>query len=111
LGRPPPAQVKKKNMTLTIELTPDQEARLKAEASAAGIAPESVLQGLVEALPDADAEKPKTGAEAVAYWERERLFNPEYGDPNLDSPEMARAIREGRYPPRNEADKSEGKAA
>ena len=96
-------------MTLTIELTQELEARLRAEAVAKGIDPESVLRGLVETLPA--AEKPKTGAEAVSYWEREGLFNPDYGDPNLDSPEMARAIREGRYPPRNEVDKGEGKAA
>ena len=98
-------------MTLTIELTPEQEAKLQAAAEANGTDPERMLQDLVETLPE--IEKPKTGAEAIAYWEREGLFNPNYGDPNLDSPEMARAIREGRYPPRDEeqSDKDQGRAA
>jgi hypothetical protein len=97
-------------MILTIELTPEQEARLQAEADARGIDPETVLQELVKTLPE--IEKPKTGAEAVDYWEREGLFDPDYGDPILDSPEMARAIREGRYPPQaDEADSGQGKAA
>jgi hypothetical protein len=99
-------------MTLTIELTPDQEARLQAETIARGSDPESVLQDFVEALPAADAEKPKTGAEVIARMEAEGLFNPDYGDPALDGPEMARAIREGRWPPRKEEPADEtGKAA
>ena len=88
-------------MTLTIDLPPEQEARLQAEADARGSDPKSVLQDLVEALP-ADAEKPKTGAELIARMKREGLFNPNYGDPAFDGPQMAREIREGRWPPRKE---------
>ena len=99
-------------MTLTIELTPEQEARLQAAATANGTDPESVLRDFVETLPH-DGEKPKTGAEAIAYWEREGLGNPNYGDPSLDSPDLARAIRERQYPPQTdeETDAGRGRAA
>ena len=43
-------------MTLKIELTRDQEARLQAEADTRGMDPQSVLQHFVETLPSTDAE-------------------------------------------------------
>lgn len=39
-------------MTLTIELTPEQEAKLQARAAANGTDPQSILGELVEALPE-----------------------------------------------------------
>src|ERR1051326_6698339 len=84
-------------MTYTIELTPEQETRLKAAAEANGCNPEIFLINLVDMLPTAQ-EKPTTGAEIIERMEREGLFNPNYGDPQLNGAEMARAIREGRWP-------------
>lgn len=74
-------------MTLTIELTPEQEARLRAEAAARGIDPESVLRGLVETLPP-----PTWGARAVDRWKQSGLLGV-YGDMSKDAPVYARELR------------------
>ena len=75
-------------MTLTIELTPELEARLRAEAGARGIDPESVLRGLVESLPP-----PRTwGARAVERWKQAGLLGA-YGDMSKDAPVYARELR------------------
>ena len=84
-------------MIHTIKLTPEQETKLEVAAAAIASDPESFLINLADLLP-AEVEKPKTGAEIIERMEREGLFNRNYGDPNLDGPEMARAIREGRWP-------------
>jgi plasmid stability protein len=79
-------------MTLTIELTPEQEASLQARASAAGMeSSEYVRQLLTSDL--VTERRPMTGAEMIAYWEREGLIG-SYGDPDVDAPELARRIRE-----------------
>ena len=83
-------------MTLTIELTPEEAARLRALAESKGTDESGAVRGLLE-----DA-LPKTGAELLHRLEEEGLFNPGYGDPDRDAPELARAISEGRFTPRAE---------
>lgn len=75
-------------MTLTIDLTPEQGARLQAEADARGSDPESVLLGLVETLPAAQT----WGARVVEKWQREGLLGA-YGDMTKDSTVVARELR------------------
>ena len=97
-------------MTLTIELTPEQQAALEAEAMSQGVdLPEFARLRLLENLPAEGA--PRTaGAQLLQELQEAGAFNPNYGDPNMDSTELARAIREGRFPPRKE-DESQGQAA
>ena len=78
-------------MTLTIELTPEQEATLQSEAEREGRPlPDYALRVLLS--------RPKsrgmTGAELIAKMKREDLFCPTYGDPSLDGPTLARKLRE-----------------
>ncbi len=77
-------------MTLTIELTPEEEARLQEEAQRAGVDTAAfahwlIASGLVE-LP-----LPKTPSEAIAYW-REAGVTGLFAD-RPDSPEFARQLR------------------
>lgn len=80
-------------MTLTIELTSEQEARLQAAAVQCGVDPaEYAKQVLNENLPSL----PVTGAEALAYWKREGARGV-YADRHRypeDSPELARKLRQ-----------------
>ena len=73
-------------MTLTMELTEEQEKRLAAQANG-----KSLEQFAKEILAEV-AERPMTGAELVAYWEREGLVGIFKDAP--DSPEFARQLRE-----------------
>ena len=60
-------------MTLTIELTPEEEAGPQAQAHAAGLeASEYARQSLASDL--AELPLPKTGAEAVAFRRRAGVF-------------------------------------
>jgi hypothetical protein len=78
-------------MTLTIELTPDEEAQLLVAARLEGLeAAEYARRRLLEEL--AGPSLPMTGAEAVGYWERQGLTG-SYGDPELDAPTLARKLR------------------
>jgi hypothetical protein len=79
-------------MTLTIELTRDQEARLQAEASATGSDPQTVLRNYVDTLPAPGVPSGSWGASVVDKWRREGLLGA-YGDMNKDSPEAARELR------------------
>lgn len=57
-------------MTLTIELTPEEEAALEEQAIAAGMeSSEYARQLLTTEL--TDLSLPRNGAEILAYWERE----------------------------------------
>lgn len=60
-------------MTLTIELTPEQEARLTSVAQRQGIAPAELVQKLVtEYLPSSQLEEPEDPTLALfAQWEKE----------------------------------------
>jgi hypothetical protein len=101
-------------MTLTLDLPPDLEARLNAEAARRGLSAADYVIELArsatsappatdqEAVPEAtidlllgpwpeDEPRPTTPAEIVAYWERHGLIGTR---PDImDSLEHARAIR------------------
>lgn len=101
-------------MTLSLELPPDLEARLNAEAARRGVSPaECALEVLDGTMPEADPAvedeiraaldvvltgtwpegepRPTNGAELVAYWERHGLIGTR---PDIeDSLEYAREMR------------------
>jgi len=79
-------------MTITIDLTPDEEARLSKRAAAAGLAPERYLRSLIADVAPEPASKLRNGAELIAFLEANKLFGP-YGDPTLDSSELAVKLR------------------
>jgi hypothetical protein len=78
-------------MSLTIELPPDLEAELAAEAAQLRL-PLSEYLVRVIAFGRAPNPMPRTGAEVVDYWEREGLLGtrPDITDPT----EHVRALRE-----------------
>jgi hypothetical protein len=78
-------------MSLTIELPPELEAELAAEAAQLRL-PLSEYLVRVIAFGRAPNPMPRTGAEVVAYWEREGLLGtlPDITDPS----EHVRALRE-----------------
>jgi hypothetical protein len=80
-------------MTLTLDLTPDLEERLNAEAARLGLTPsEYAIQVLQKETPA--APMPTTGAELVAYWEREGIIGIWADRTDIpDSPEYARELR------------------
>ncbi len=86
-------------MTLTIELNPEQEAKLQAEALERGMSVECALRDIINMLPLAHAGSSMTGAEILEYWQREGLIDPKYGD-GLNTAELVQAIKQGIYPPR-----------
>jgi hypothetical protein len=57
-------------MTLTIELTPEEERRLQA-ARAKGIDIQALLKGVIAALPDSPEMVEDRTEELFAQWERE----------------------------------------
>jgi hypothetical protein len=91
-------------MTLTLELTPEQEQQIEAEARRRNMDAASYAKALLfeekaaeageeQMLPPAGPLPPAngTGADLVAYWEREGLIG---SRPDItDSLEHARAIR------------------
>jgi hypothetical protein len=101
-------------MTVTLDLPPDLEERLKSEAARRGLSPSGYLLELVKStVPEAppaeavaesletgsilsepwpeDEPRPTTGAELVAYWERHGLIGTR---PDItDSLEHARELR------------------
>ena len=91
-------------MTLTLELTPEQEQRIEAEAGRRNMDAASYAKALLfedriaegdeeHTLPPAGPPPPANGTDAdlVAYWEREGLIGTR---PDIkDSLELARAIR------------------
>ena len=78
-------------MTLTLELTPEQETLLSRQAQAAGIDEAEYIRTLIITAGKPGASRPKTGAEVLA--ELDALDMPKgYGDPAIDSPELARQL-------------------
>ncbi len=78
-------------MSLTIDLPPDLEAELAAEAAELRLPlPEYVVRVIAYGRPP--NPKPQNGAELVAYWESQGLIGtrPDITDPS----EHARALRE-----------------
>lgn len=81
-------------MTLTIELTPEQEARLRAEAERTGKAPAAVVTEWVNALPaETPAPEPTWGERKLAELKADGVFGL-FADRPEDSPELARKFRE-----------------
>jgi hypothetical protein len=108
-------------MTLTLDLVPELESKLAAEAEQLHLslaeyvlwvleggrvlppAPDTGIRLIVNPpgeVPDVFAEArvrlgdnpPRTGAELIAYWEREGIIHSQPDDP--PSPELARMLRE-----------------
>lgn len=80
-------------MTLTIDLTPEEEARLNAQAKAQGLDMTTLVHHWIARLPETPSQERATiGAQILAEWEEEGVLG-SYGDPNLDSPELARELR------------------
>jgi len=79
-------------MAYTLELLPDTEARVQAQADAQGLAVEEYLVSLIEdALP---APKPRTGAELVALLKKEGILGVWADRTDIgDSMEYARTLR------------------
>lgn len=91
-------------MTVTLELTDDVEQAITRKAQRLGITSSEYLRRMAEraARPSTPAsragkskarvDRPKTGAEVLA--ELKALNLPKgYGDPAIDSPELARQLR------------------
>lgn len=57
-------------MTLTINLSADEEARLQREAEAQGVEAEELARRLIDQGLPSEEPRPKTGREALAYWRR-----------------------------------------
>ena len=78
-------------MTVTLELEPAMESRLRETAARAGLPVEEYLYSLVaKEIPE--EPMPRTGAEALAYWRRHDCLGGFADGP--DSPELARQWRE-----------------
>lgn len=85
-------------MTLTIELTPEEEAALQEQATEAGLEANEYIKNLFEqALPMPSM----TPAQAVEYWQQEGLIG-SYGDPTIDSPTLAQQLRSTAWAGREE---------
>jgi hypothetical protein len=77
-------------MTLTLDLPQDLESELAAEAAQLGLPVAEYARRLLAAGRTLGAT-PKTGAELVAYWQREEVIG---SRPDVsDSQQHARAIR------------------
>lgn len=76
-------------MIITIELTLEEEARLKAEATRRNLEPTALVHSLISTL-----QKPMSGAEAIAFWEEQDCLD-FFADHTEDSIELARKLREG----------------
>lgn len=84
-------------MTHTIELDEQTEQALTKKANRLGLSADDLLKQLAleataEDQPDASSI-PRTGAELIAALEKEGLLTG-YGDSSIDSPELARRLRD-----------------
>lgn len=77
-------------MTLMLELPSELESELSAEASRLGVSLSDYVLNVLR-LARADMNRPRSGAELVAYWQREGLVGSR-GD-IADSQEHARQLR------------------
>ncbi len=75
-------------MTLTLELTPEEEARLHAVAQRQGVEVADLLHRLIAQIPDEDLP---IGARLLKQWEDEGILGIWQDRP--DSPELARELR------------------
>ena len=79
-------------MTLTLNLTDEEEMRLLAMAQRAGLDPESLIKRLIDESPDNTDMLPKSPADALTYWRSHGVLG-SYGDPSVDSTALATEIR------------------
>ncbi|MBM3495089.1 MAG: hypothetical protein FJX72_12340 [Armatimonadetes bacterium] len=80
-------------MSITVDLTPDQEKRLRRRARAARMAPADYVRDLILRQPDAVRPTiPMSNAEFFAYWEANDALGAFADGP--DSPELARQLRQ-----------------
>ena len=79
-------------MSYIITLAPERERKLKHRAQQIGKPLETILDELIDSLPDETSVKPKTGAEIYAFLLAQGVLG-SYGDPNIDASELARQIR------------------
>jgi hypothetical protein len=78
-------------MTITLDLTAEEEARLRADAAVAGISdPAQYVRRLINTAPRRTG-RPQTGAELADALEALNL-PAGYGDPDIDAPELARQL-------------------
>ncbi len=76
-------------MNLTLDLAPERLGRLQRMAQRTGKPVETVLDELIDTLP----EEKKTGADLAAELQREGLFAP-YGNMTKTAQEVARELRQ-----------------
>ena len=79
-------------MSYTVTLAPERAHKLKQRAHQTGKPLETVLDELIDALPDTESAKPRTGAETHALLLSQGVLG-SYGDPVVEAPELARQIR------------------
>jgi hypothetical protein len=80
-------------MTMTLDLPPDLEARLTAEAARRGVSPEECLLEVLDTAVPREPH-PLTPAEMVQQWEREGVIGIWADRTDLpESPEYARQLR------------------
>ena len=80
-------------MTLTLNLPPEMEQRLREQADKAGIPADEYALKLLQEKVSAEAT-PSTGAELVAYWEKEGVLGIWADRTDItDSSEYARKLR------------------
>ena len=75
-------------MAIAIELRPEIEAQLRERAARAGVDVTEYAGRLIE---EGLTGRPMTGADVLAYWDREGVRGVFAGGP--DSPELARQLR------------------
>jgi hypothetical protein len=77
---------------MALTLTPEQERRVRAIATQRNQPAESVLDELIPERPVEQEARPQSGKELVAALREQGLLG-SYGDPDIDSVELARQIR------------------
>ncbi len=77
---------------MALTLTPDQESRLQAYAASKQKPIEIALDELIPSPPIEMEKRPQTGKELIASLREKGLLG-SYGNPNIDSIELARQLR------------------
>ncbi len=78
-------------MTITIELTPEEDARLRSKAEERGTDVSTLAHDLLSLTL---TPKLTNGREIYAYWEAHDLLGKLFTDRTEDAPELARKLRE-----------------
>jgi hypothetical protein len=79
-------------MKIQIELSPEEEQILKAQAEREGIAFETFLHKAL--LEVAKRNRPISGAEAIDHWRKRGLLGHLFTDYSEDSPELSLRLRQ-----------------